>query len=167
MNISKKLVATLFISLIAAGSLFAQVQQQTPQNRPEPATSDEVSDQEIDNLVSAINEMEPIQTEIQEKIQTAVEEEGLSFERFQQIMMGMQNPQMANQMNITDEEQETIQTIQPQLMQIQGEAQQKISAKIEENGLTMQRYRQIVMGAQQDSTLMARVQTKLEEEEES
>lgn len=167
MNISKILVVTVLTSLLMAGSLFAQVQQQAPQNTPAPATSDEVSDTEIDKVVSAISEMEPIQVEIEEKIQAAVEEEGLTFERFQQIMMGMQNPQMANQMDITEEEEQTIQTLQPTLMQIQGEAQQKISEKIEQNGLSMERYQQIVMGAQQDSTLMARVQTKLEEVDES
>lgn len=167
MNISKILVATLLVSLLMGGSLFAQVQQQAPQNTPTPATSDEVSDTEIDKVVATINEMEPIQAEVEEKMQVAVEEEGITFERFQQIMMGMQNPQMADQMDITDEEQQTIQTLQPTLMQIQGEAQQKISQKIEENGLTMQRYQQIVMGAQQDSTLMNRVQTKLEEADES
>lgn len=167
MNISKILVVTVLTSLLMAGSLFAQVQQQAPQNMPAPATSDEVSDTEIDKVVAAIGEMEPIQVEIEEKIQVAVEEEGLTFERFQQIMMGMQNPQMANQMDITEEEEQTIQTLQPSLMQIQGEAQQKISEKIEESGLTMERYQQIVMGAQQDSALMERVQTKLEEADES
>lgn len=167
MKISKVLLITFISLLIAAGSLFAQVQPQGPQNMPAPATSEEVTDEEISKVVAALGEMEPIQAEIQEEIQAAVEEEGLTFERFQQMMMAMQNPQLADQVNITAEEKQTIQTLQPTLMQIQGEAQQKIAEKIEENGLTMERYRQIIVGAQQDSTLMARVQTKLEEEDES
>ncbi|MDZ7717466.1 MAG: DUF4168 domain-containing protein [Balneolaceae bacterium] len=163
MHISKKLVLTLICSLFAAGSMFAQAQQQPqmpPQQQDLPTSSD-VSDEEITQLGEAVEELEPIQAETQEKIRSAVEKEDLTFERFQQMMMAMQNPQMAQQVNITDEEKSKIQTLQPTLMQIQTEARQQMSTKIEENGLTMQRYQQIIMGAQQDPELMSRVEDEL------
>lgn len=165
MNISKKLVITLICTFMAAGSLFAQGQQQPQmppqQQRPELPTSSDVSDAELTKLGDAAEALEPIQMETQEKVKTAVEEEDLSFERFQQMMMAMQNPQMAQQVNITEEERSIIQTLQPTLMQIQTEARQKMSATIQDNGLTMQRYQQIIMGAQQDPELMARVEEEL------
>lgn len=160
MNISKKIVLTVICSFLAVGSLFAQVQQQPPQ-QPDLPTSSDVSDEELTNLGNAAEALEPIQMETQEKVQAAVEEEDLSFERFQQMMMAMQNPQMADQADITDEEKSKIQTLQPTLMQIQTEARQQMSEKIEEHGLTMQRYQQIIMGAQQDPELMARVEEEL------
>lgn len=167
MKLLKPLAVTLVFTLIAAGSLFAQVQQQQPQQRPDLPTSEDVSDEEITQLGDAVEALEPIQAETQEKIKSAVEEEDLSFERFQQMMMAMQNPQMAQQVNITAEEKSKIQTLQPTLMQIQTEARQQMSAKIEENGLTMQRYQQIIMGAQQDPELMARVEDELGLNQES
>jgi len=163
MHILKTLFTTVLFSLFVAGSLFAQGQQQPqmpPQQQNLPTSSD-VSDQEITQLGNAVEALEPIQNETQEKIKTAVEGEDLSFERFQQMMMAMQNPQMAQQVDITDEEKSKIQTLQPTLMQIQTEARQQMSAKIEENGLTMQRYQQIIMGAQQDPELMSRVEDEL------
>lgn len=163
MHISKKLILTLICTFLAAGSLFAQAQQQPqmpPQQQNLPTSSD-VSDEELTNLGDAAEALEPIQVETQEKVRSAVEEEDLSFERFQQMMMAMQNPQMAQQVNITAEEKSKIQTLQPTLMEIQTEARQEMSDKIEEHGLTMQRYQQIIMGAQQDQELMARVQEEL------
>lgn len=163
MHISKKLILTLICTFLAVGSLFAQAQQQPqmpPQQQNLPTSSD-VSDEELTNLGDAAEALEPIQVETQEKVRSAVEEEDLSFERFQQMMMAMQNPQMAQQVNITAEEKSKIQTLQPALMEIQTEARQQMSDKIEEHGLTMQRYQQIIMGAQQDQELMARVQEEL------
>lgn len=163
MHISKKLILTLLCSFLAVGSLFAQAQQQPqmpPQQQNLPTSSD-VSDEELTKLGDAAEALEPIQMETQEKVRTAVEEEDLSFQRFQQMMMAMQNPQMAQQVNITDEEKSKIQALQPTLMQIQTEARQQMSETVQENGLTMQRYQQIIMGAQQDQELMSRVQEEL------
>lgn len=160
MHIPKKLFLSITLLLITAAGLTAQGQQMPP-NQNLPSSSD-VTDQEITNLVDAITAIEPIQREVQQQIQQAVEEKGITMERFQQMMMAMQNPQLAQQVDITDEEQAMIQELQPTLMQLQGEAQQEITSKIEENGLTADRYRQIIMGAQQDPELMQRVQTRLE-----
>jgi len=162
MTFLNKAALTFTIFLLTSGMLFAQVQQQQPQ-MPDLPTSSDVSDEEIELIATTIGELEPIQVKAQEKIGAALEEEGISMERFQQMMMAMQNPQMADQVEISDEEMATIQSMQPTLMQIQGEAEQEMSAKMEENGITMQRYRMVVMGAQQDPDLMERLQSKLEE----
>lgn len=162
MKLFKIVALTVTTLILGTGMLFAQVQQQ-PQ-MPDLPTSSDVSDDEINQLVSTINELEPIQIQTEEKIGGVLEEEGLSMERFQQMMMAMQNPQMADQLDITDEEMGIVQKIQPTLMEIQGEAEQQMNEKIEENGLTMDRYRMIVMGAQQDPELMERLQTELENE---
>ncbi len=152
--------------LIAAGITVAQVQQQAPPppQQPEFPTSADVSDDEILLLVSTINDLQPIEEKAQEKIGEALEEEGLTMERFQQMMMAMQNPQMAEEANVTDEEMAKLQTLQPALMQIQGEAEQEMIAKIEDNGFTLERYQGIIMGAQQDPELMARLQAEMEDE---
>lgn len=162
MTFLNKAALTLAIFLLSTGILFAQVQQQQPQMPDLPASSD-VSDDEIEQIATTIGELEPIQVKAQEKIGAALEEEGISMERFQQMMMAMQNPQMADQVDISDEEMATIEGMQPKLMEIQGEAEQEMSAKMEENGLTMERYRMVVMGAQQDPDLMERLQSELEE----
>jgi hypothetical protein len=169
MKLLKSLSIAAVAILFSASAIFAQVQQQQQQQAPQMPdlpTSAEVSDEEIEQLVNAIFAMEPIQLETQEKMAEAVESEDISFERFQQLMQAMQNPQMADQVDISDEEMMKLQNVQPKLMEIQGEAEQEMIAKIEENGLTAERYQNIIMGAQQDPELRLRVETLLEEEEE-
>ena len=162
MKVLKSLTVVGTILLFTAGSLFAQVQQQQPPQQPDLPTSADVSDEEIAQIVDAIELMDPIQMEAQEKIEEAVEEENITAERFQQLMMAMQNPQMADEVDMTDEEMGKIQSLQPKLMEIQGEAQQEMMAKIEESGLTVERFQQINMGAQQDPELMQRLEEALD-----
>ncbi len=167
MKFFKSISIALIAILFGAGSLFAQVQQQQAppqQQMPDLPTSAEVSDEEIEKVASAINELGPIQVEAQEKMAEAVEEEDITFERFQQMMMAMQNPQMADQVNITDEEMAKLQTLQPTLMEIQSDTDEKMIEKIEDNGLSIERYQNIVMAAQQDEDLRARVEALLEDE---
>lgn len=164
MRILKSLVNATVAILISTTGLFAQMQQQAPQ-MPDLPTSSEVSDSELTKLVSTIFDLEPIQILAQEQIQGALESENITVERFQQMMMAMQNPQLADEINITEEEMGKLQAIQPALIEIQGDADRDMVEKIEENGFTMERYRSIVMGAQQDPELMARIEALLEDEE--
>lgn len=163
MSIFKCFTATLITVLFAAGSLFAQVQQQ---QMPELPSSDDVSDEEIHQVVDIILDLEPIQIKAQSKIEEALESEELTIERFQQMMMAMQNPQMADEINVTEEEMSKLQILQPVLIDIQGEADREMVAAIEDNGLSMERYRSIVMAAQQDPELMQRIEILLDAEEE-
>jgi len=163
MKVLKSLTVVVTFLLFTAGSVFAQVQQQQPpQQQPDLPTSADVSDDEIQQIVQAIELMDPIQMEAQEKIEEAVQAENITAERFQQLMMAMQNPQMADEVDMTDEEMQKIQTLQPKLMEIQGEAQQEMMEKIEESGLTVERFQQINMGAQQDPELMQRLEEALD-----
>lgn len=155
-----KIASITLITLLTGASLaLAQGQQQ---QMPDVPTSDDVSEEELNQVIDTIGDLEPIQVETQEKMQELVEAEDMSFDRFQQVIMAMQNPQMADEVDITEEEQSTIQTIQPDLMEIQGAAQEKMIAAIEDNGLTAQRYQQIMMGVQQDTELRSRIEERLE-----
>ncbi len=163
MKLLKSLAVVATLLLFSASALFAQVQQQQPpQQQPDLPTSADVSEEEIQQIALAIELMDPIQMEAQQKIEEAVEAEDISAERFQQLMMAMQNPQMADEVEMTDEEMEKIQTLQPKLMEIQGEAQEEMMAKIEESGLTVERFQAINMGAQQDPELMQRLEEALD-----
>lgn len=167
MKISKILFFTLLIAVFFTGSLAAQGQMAPGQQQmPDVPTSDEVSDEELDRFVSAILAVEPIQIELQGEMEKVIVDEDLELERFQELMMAMQNPQMAEQVGMTEEEQQKIQNLQPKLVELQMEAETEIIAKIEEQGFDVERYNILSMGAQQDQELMARLQEKLEDAEE-
>lgn len=159
-SLSIILVGILFGASMAFGQGMGQGQQQ--QQMPDLPTSEDVSDEELTQFVQTIADIEPIQMEAQAEIEGVVAEEEMDFERFQQLMMAMQNPQMADQVEMSDEEQQKIESIQPKLTEIQMEAEEEIIAKIEDNGLDVDRYQAIMMGAQQDQQLMQRLQAELE-----
>ncbi|MEX0661659.1 MAG: DUF4168 domain-containing protein [Balneolaceae bacterium] len=162
MKVLKSLSVILIGILFGASVAFGQGMGQGQQQMPDLPTSEDVSDEELSQFVKTIADIEPVQMEAQANIEEAVAEEELDFERFQQLMMAMQNPQMADQVEISDEEQEKIESIQPKLTEIQMGAEEEIIAMIEDNGLDVERYQAIMMGAQQDQELMTRLQTELE-----
>ncbi len=153
MKYLKYLLTSAVTFLIGTQLLFAQVQQQ-----PQPPSPDDVTDQELTLFANALIELEPIQEKLQGEIQKVVEDEDMNMERFQQIMIAMQNPQMADQAEITDEEQEKIGNMQPKVVELQMGAQEEMVNTIEENGLNVQRYQQIIMGVQQHQELAERLQ---------
>lgn len=130
---------------------------------PDVPTSEDVSEEELNKFVETISELEPIQVQLQSDMQKIIQDQDISVERFQQLMQAMQNPQMAQQVEITDEERQQIQEIQPELSDLQMKAQEEMVKKIEDNGMDMQRYQAIMMGAQQDQQLMTRLQSALQD----
>ena len=155
MNFFKKTVPLMLGLLLMAGSAFAQGQQmQQMQN----AQADSVSDKELKNFVDAAQELQTIQQNIQSEVQQMVQEEDMTFQRFQQIIMSKQNPQMAKKVQVTDEEEAVIKEMQPKLQKIQQEANQKQMTVIQDNGLTPQRFQQIAQAVQSDPQMMQRFQ---------
>jgi hypothetical protein len=161
MKIFKTASLLLIGATFAVSSALAQGMGQ--QQMPDVPTSEDVSEEELNKFVETISELEPIQVKMQSDMQQVIEDKNISIERFQQLMQAMQNPQMAQQIEITDEERQQIQEIQPDLTDLQMKAQEEMVQKIEENGMDMQRYQAIMMGAQQDQQLMTRLQTALQD----
>ncbi|WP_340104427.1 DUF4168 domain-containing protein [Rhodohalobacter sp. 8-1] len=154
-------------SLLLIGATFAVTsalaQGMGQQQMPDVPSSEDVSEEELDKFVTTISEIEPIQVQLQSDIQQILQEKEISMQRFQQLMQAMQNPQMAQQVEITDEERQQIQEIQPELSDLQMKAQEEIVEKIEDNGMDIQRYQAIMMGAQQDQELMTRLRSALQD----
>lgn len=170
MKIFKIAGLVLVAATFAISSAFAQGMGQgqgqgQQQQMPDVPTSDDVSEDELTQFVTTISEIEPIQVELQSDVEELVQEHDISMERFQQLMMAMQNPQMADQVEISDEEREQIESIQPDLTDLQMKAEESMIEKIEDNGLDVERYQAIMMGAQQDQELMTRLQEALESQQ--
>ncbi|MDR8393051.1 DUF4168 domain-containing protein [Aliifodinibius sp. S!AR15-10] len=124
---------------------------------PKPATPDSVSDQELQKFANVTDSAQSIQKEVQSQVQTLVEEEGMEFARFQKLMQSQRNPQSSVQPSA--EEQKKIKAIQPQLMKINRSAQQQFVQLIQDEGLTPQRFQQIMQGVRQHQELQQRLQS--------
>ena len=146
----KKLMRYTFLVLLGVifgtTAIYAQQQQMPPQ--PDPLSPEEVTDEHLEKISNVTQAGQGIQEEADNKMREVIEDVGMEFQRFQQIMMAQQNPQLANQLQLSSEEQETLQEIQPELMKINQEAQQQYMAKIEEEGLSIQEFQQIAQAIQ-------------------
>lgn len=167
MKVFKSAVLTLIFAVAFAGTAFAQGQMGPGQQQmPDVPTSEDVTDQEVQQFATALLDIEPLQMELQAEMEEIIVEGGIDLERFQQLMMAMQNPQLAEQVNMTTEEQETIQELQPKLVQVQMDAESGIVEKIEESGLDIERYQVLQMGAEQDPELLERLRNEIERQRE-
>lgn len=138
--------------LLVAGSVFAQGQQIQPE-QPDSITNDE-----LERFANVTNEVQKINQKSQQKVQSMLEDKDMDMQRFQQIMMSKRNPQMADSIEVTEEEQKTIEEIQPELMKMQQDSRQKMMAAMQENELKPQRFQAILRAIQSDQDVAKRFQ---------
>lgn len=155
MNFIKKFSPFVMGFILLAGAAFAQGQQQV-----QPA--EDVTDQELKMFVSLAAESQAIQQKVNMKMQKAINaEENINFQRFQMIQQSKQNPKMADSMEVTEEEQEAMQNLQPKLAKIGQDAQKEMKKVLQENELTQQRIQQIQLALQSDKELQQRFQKEM------
>lgn len=156
MKFFKKTVALLFGVLLMAGSAVAQgqMQQQMKQAQPDSITDDEL--RKFNAVTNDVNE------KIDEEIISLLADKDMNRERFEEIMMSRNNPQMGDSVEITDQEQKTIDEVQPKLMKVQ---QQEIMNAMEKNGLQPQRFQAIVQALQSNPEVVQRYREMVKKEQ--
>lgn len=145
-NFFRLTTTLIFGALFVSATAFAQQQMAPPQ--PEPLSPEEVTDEQLIMLSNISKAVQGIQEEAQQKMQVAIEETSMEYSRFEEIMMSQQNPQLAGQLELTEEEQQTIQEIQPQLMQINQQVQQQYMQAIQQAGMDLQTFQQVAQAVQ-------------------
>lgn len=155
MKFFKSTISILLMLFVAVSAVVAQGGQQGP---PMPQPADTVSDGELQKFVKVTDSAQSIQKDIQSQVQTLVEDEGMEFSRFQEIMMSKQNPQASGEVQTNPDEEKTIKSIQPQLMKIQQQAQQQFVQLIQDEGLSPQRFQQIMRAVQTNPEMQQRLQ---------
>lgn len=152
MKLFKKFFPVALGLLLLSGTAFAQGMQMNT------AEADTVTDAELESFVAATKEVQMMQQELQLEMQNMIKDEGMEVQRFQQIMQSKQNPQAAGSVEVSTEEQEIINKIQPKLQELGQKAQQEQISVIEDNDLTLQRYQQIAQTIRSNPGMMQKVQ---------
>lgn len=137
MTFFKKSAALLLGFVLMAGSAFAQgnMQQQMQQTQP-----DNITDEELEKFAAVTQD---VNKKVNEAVDSLLADKDMNPERFQEIMMSQRNPQ--DSADVTDQEQKTVDEVQPKLMQTQ---QQELMGAIKANGLQPQRFQAIVQALQ-------------------
>jgi len=159
MLLSKKLYSLILIFTMAASVAFAQVPQQMPQQQ-----EIDVSDGEINQFASVFVELQSMNQGVQQEMMSAVEEEGIEVQRFNQIMQAQQDPN--REVDANEEELQNFAKASQAVEQIQAKVQKEMEKVITKNDLTVQRYQQIMMAVRTDTELGQRLQQKIQQGQE-
>jgi hypothetical protein len=150
--------------LVFTGSaVFAQQNQMQQKNQmqmqQQQQVNIDVSDAELEKFASAAQMVKQENQKADMEMQKAIQDEGLSVQKFQQIARSQQNPNAET--NATENDMQSFEAVNKQLQKIQAETRDKIETQIQEEGLTLQRYQKILMAIQQDRELQQRLQEEM------
>ncbi len=140
-------VAFLFVAINAN----AQFDQQD-------VTPASLSDDEIIEFVDIYIKQSEIEQQAQMQMISAIEEEGLSLDRFQEII---QATQMGGEADATESELEKFQNCMAEITEIEQEMIGKVEEMIVAEGMTMERYEEIFTIINSDPETMQKVQEVL------
>lgn len=127
-------------------------------NEIQPAT--DVTDEELDQISSAIIAMQMLEQGSQMKMIMAVQESGMDVQRFSEIMQQKQNPDAT--VTMSPEEEALFTKAEENLQAVQFEMQEDYEQAIEEGGLTIERYQSIMMAVQTDTSLQRKIDDRLD-----
>jgi G3E family GTPase len=157
MKFFKQSAAFVLGFLLMAGSVFAQgnpMQQKMQQTQADSITNEEL--QKFAAVTSDVNE------KIDAEIVSLLADKEMDPQRFQEIMMKQRNPR-SDSADVTEQEQKTIDEVQPKLMKVQ---QKEIMNAMEKNGLQPQRFQAIVKALQSNPEVVKRYRQIAEEEQQ-
>lgn len=165
-NMLKNLLLTSSIALSLAIALPTQAQTppaETEPVLPESTQAAELSEAELEQFASVVGRLQAIQENTRTESIEVIEDEGLSRERFNEILQAQQNPQAQPETEITDEELSSFQSALLVVADIQEEARSQMQAAITEEGMPVTRFNEILAMVQQDPSLQEEVQRILEQ----
>ena len=154
-------VALLLCCLPARAQTQASPTSQPPKQAPqsqEPQTSEtQVSPQELQKFAKAVKLLLPIQREASQQMAAAIEQGGLSKDRFTEIFEAQHMPQVPPAKPISQEEKQKFTRTLAKVTAIQEKEQPKMKQVVQDQGLDVQRFNQIQLEVQHNPTLLQQV----------
>lgn len=163
MIITKARVASLLTSIIFTlgmmlpAGLMAQVPSAQPQQQQE---APDYSDEELEAFVATTEDIMKIQQKYQEKMVSAIEEEGLTAQEFQSFSQSQQSGQ---ETEMSEEKKESYANAMNSVVGIQQEMQQEMQTVVQEGEMEVQEYQQMSMHIQQSPELSQKVEGMMQE----
>ncbi|WP_441001396.1 DUF4168 domain-containing protein [Fodinibius sp. SL11] len=157
MKFFKHSSAFVLVLLLMAGSVFAQgnpMQQKMQQAQP-----DSITNEDLKKFAAVTND---VNQKMDEEIASLLADKDMDPKRFEEIMMKQRNPQ-TDSADVTEQEQKTMDEVQPKLMKVQ---QKEIMSAMKKNGLQPQRFQSIVRALQSNPEVAKRYRQIVQEEQQ-
>lgn len=149
-----------FLSLLLVLPLVIAPLEAGAQSAPD---TEAVSERELQDFAEALPEVQAIQDEMETEISAAIDQSGLSEERFFEIHQQVQqDPGEDPAAGLEEPELKAYRETLTEITDVQNGAQEKMTAAVEATGLEMRRFYQIVMLAREDRALMERLNRYLD-----
>ena len=160
MYFSKKSIKGLFtfllISLFSLGS-FAQIPMQAPAAAPA-----DYSDAELRQFTGAVQKVLTIQEDNQGKMMASIEENELSIDRFNEMLMQGQQQGM-DAIEASEEEMMAFNSAINDVQQLQQQMQMDMMQAITDEGLDVEKYEAIMQAYEQNPEIQAKIDALFEE----
>ena len=172
MSIFHNKLKGLTVAILAVGCLtvsdaaFAQQKSKSKaktQSKTPPATEQTTttastfSDADLKQFADANNRLMVVQQEGEKAMMTILTEEKLSVEKFSEMAKAHQQ-QKINEVQATAEEHAAFNRSAQRMMELQPAMEQSMQDAIVKDGLTVEKYEQIMLAYKQDPALQAKVQ---------
>lgn len=150
------------LALMLACNLPAQAQSQNqppaakPQGQSAPQT--QVSPQELQQFAKAIKQLLAIEQDANQQMLMAITQEGLSPDRFDEIYKGQQNSQAQPTNPVSQEEKQKFARAMTKVSGIEQQVQPRMKKAVQDQGLELTRFDQIMAAVQRSPDLKQQVQ---------
>jgi hypothetical protein len=114
------------------------------------------SDADMEKFAMAFEQVQSVNQQIQNEMVGAIQEEGLDVQEFNQIQQATQAE--GEDTEIFEEDMAKFQKSMAAIQKVQTEAQEKMKKVIEESGLELQKYQEIMRAVQEDPAMQAKLQ---------
>jgi hypothetical protein len=165
MNFIHKLKATVVAGLvlgIVSISGTAEAQQANPPKQTIPQNAQQqqtkpISDGDIKLFVDASTRLMELQQESEQAMLTILEEEKISIDKFNTLAQAHQQQKLAEAEGTAEEKAAFNKAVQ-RMMAMQPDIEKNMQQAIQKDGMTVERYEQIMMAYQQDPAVQAKIQ---------
>lgn len=157
---SPVLSIALLVFLLAVPLTAAWAQEPAQQQQPSVEMREDFSDNELKSFVRANEKVTVIQMEAEQKMIKAIEDEGLSVERFNQILEQQRDPSRASEASA--EELQSFNNAAQVILEENTRIEKEMTSSIEEQGIDIETYKQIMIAYQQSPEVQGRVNAFIE-----
>lgn len=167
MNILNKKVKGIAVAILVLGACAvtdtAMAQQkakqktQTETQAPPPAQqSTGFTDGDIKQFADASSRLMVIQKNSEQKMMKILEEEKLSVDKFNEMAQAHQQQKLA-EVSATPEETAAFNKAAQRMMELQPDLQKEVETAIQKDGMTLEKYEQIMIAYRQDPALQEKI----------
>lgn len=134
---------------------FASTRAQDTVPQPSTEMREDFSDNELQSFVTANEKVMTIQLEAEEKMINAIEAEGLTLDRFNQILEQQRDPQRG--VETSTEELKSFNNAAEAILQENARVEKQMTTSVEAEGIDIETYKQIMLAYQQNPAVQGRV----------